>query len=222
MIKYPTVILDDFYENPEAIRSFALGLDFYSGTNFPGKRTKSLHEINKELNQFCVNKFMNLFYDFDSHYVNWWCDVRFQLIEPYDKNQESVLNKSFIHKDNDCILAGLIYLTPDADLNSGTSMFNKKINAEIDTDNLVRMDYYSNGSKEDLFKEHLLENHKSFYETLNVKNIYNRVVAYDSNIFHTSSCLHAGKEPRLTQVFFISKVDTTGRPIAERVRNYPN
>ena len=68
-------------------------------------------------------------------------------------------------------LAGLIYLTKDANLNSGTSIFN-------------------DASK----------------ETINISNVYNRLIMYDGNPFHRANHFHTGQNERLTLVWFIKNL----------------
>ena len=38
---YNLIIIDDFYNNPEEVREFALAQDFDVDGNYPGHRTKS-------------------------------------------------------------------------------------------------------------------------------------------------------------------------------------
>ena len=58
----------------------------------------------------------------------------FQEIHQFSDNKNDLRNKGWIHKDGDSEsdyeLAGLIYLSPNIDPDSGTSLFNRKENAE--------------------------------------------------------------------------------------------
>ena len=45
----PTSCVDDFYEDPDSIREYALSLDYKKEKgNYPGVRTKDLSYINKD------------------------------------------------------------------------------------------------------------------------------------------------------------------------------
>ena len=45
----PTSCVDDFYEDPDSIREYALSLDYKKQKgNYPGVRTKDLSSINKD------------------------------------------------------------------------------------------------------------------------------------------------------------------------------
>ena len=45
---FPILCQDDFFDNPDEIREYALSLDYKSDENghWPGVRTRPLHEIN--------------------------------------------------------------------------------------------------------------------------------------------------------------------------------
>ena len=48
---FPILCQDDFFDNPDEIREYALSLDYKSDENghWPGVRTRPLHEINPKL-----------------------------------------------------------------------------------------------------------------------------------------------------------------------------
>jgi hypothetical protein len=225
MQNYPSVVMDNFYNNADEIRQYALSQKFFHAENsvHPGKRTKSLFDIDKEFNSFCIGKFLSLFYDLDHTEIKWNAETRFQLIEPYHNDPNHILNKSFIHTDGNCLIAGVVYLNPEPNCDSGTSFYtpNKSLGL-IDTNNAIRKIYYNNRTQEEQYIKELEHNHKNFNETVIVKNVYNRIVAYDSNVFHTSTSVHAGNEPRLTQVFFIFDININLRSPLTRVKSYPN
>jgi len=225
MQNFPVLVMDNFYSNPDEIREYALSLEYFPAheNRYPGKRTKALHEIDKAFNDFCISKFVSLYYDLDNTAVQWFAQTNFQLIEPYNEDPESWLNKNFIHTDGNSVIAGIVYLNPTANINSGTNMYRPIKNlGHIDTDSLIRKRLYNNEPVEQEFIEKIKHHTSNFQETLSVKNVYNRVVAYDANVFHAGANVHVGNEPRLTQTFFFHELtaDNTRTPI-DRVRNYP-
>jgi hypothetical protein len=40
-MKIQTIIVDDFYKNPDEVRAFALSQNFEVSGNYPGQRTRS-------------------------------------------------------------------------------------------------------------------------------------------------------------------------------------
>jgi hypothetical protein len=225
MQNFPVVVMDNFYSNPDEIREYALSLEYFPAeeNRHPGKRTKPLHEIDQTFNDFCISKFLSLYYNLDNTFVQWNVQTRFQLIESYNEDPESWLNKNFIHTDGNCTLAGIVYLNYNANINAGTSMYRPvKQLGLIDTDMVIRKQFYNNEPVEQEYIEQIKYHTSQFEETLTVKNIYNRVVAYDANVFHAGSTVHVGNEARLTQVFFVHEVTAENiRTPIDRVRNYP-
>jgi hypothetical protein len=57
----PTIVVDNFYEDPLLWREFALDLKYFKGNrgNWPGLRTDLLHNVNYDI--FQILKFKHLF-----------------------------------------------------------------------------------------------------------------------------------------------------------------
>ena len=56
---YPISIFDNFYNNPDAVREYALSLEYTKITGFfPGYRTECLSTINKEFWELSYQKFL--------------------------------------------------------------------------------------------------------------------------------------------------------------------
>lgn len=210
---FPTLCIDNFYDDPNKVRDFALSLDYHdSNGRYPGKRTNLLHEIDKKFfDDFCL-KFFSLYYNFNSATVEWTVETEFQLIHTFEENKNSPKNKGWIHIDTSSILAGVIYLTPEIDEDCGTSVF------DIIDENLplngidVKTAFYEKGIDNN-YDETLLKYNSCFKETIKFKNIYNRLISYDGTSYHGVNSFYS-KEPRLTQVFFVKKIGTDhGTPI---------
>jgi len=123
--KQPTVcnliIIDNFYENPNEIREFALSQEFFeSSKDYPGKRTVSFatEELKNKL-QVIIEPFGGKIDDFELTTSN-GC---FQFATFEDKtwiHSDTFKGEEFIS------WGGLIYLTPDAPLSSGTGFYKFK------------------------------------------------------------------------------------------------
>ena len=169
---FPTSIVDDFFEQPDIIRSYALKQEYKKCDVgfFPGKRTKCLSEINPTYYDYSCRKFMSLFYDFDLAPVEWKISTNFQIIEPWDID---IANQAWVHIDGNTIVAGLVYLSPDADLNSGTSIYRGKPNCQVDMEIDERKPFHKDNVFNDDYVIKLKQHSDMFEETITIKNVYN-------------------------------------------------
>jgi hypothetical protein len=188
------IIIDDFYENPNEIRKYALLQEFYITGSFPGVRTKrnyAQHEIFyklKDLLEKC---------GYDS------CEQKF-FTGTEDSTQDSncsftlstAVNKShsWVHvdgelDDKDVVRIGaIIYLTPNAPLSGGTVFY------EFIEDNApekVREKYTHDITK--------------WRKTNTVSNVFNRIIIFNANKYHSINRLFGTDKynGRLTQNIFI-------------------
>jgi hypothetical protein len=208
---FPITCVDNFFDNPDEVRKLALSLDFNTKEgNYPGVRTQQLHEIVPDYFHYFCRKLFGLFYDVNETELKWVVETSFQMIEPF---KEDGTNFGWVHRDSEDLFAGIIYLTPNADLNSGTSIFKpKKLGFNpIHGDQKIKL-FTENVVTEEI-KKSLKENNDRFIETVTFKNIYNRLVSFGSQEFHAANSFYVGDEPRLTQVFFVKKLVTNWFPI---------
>ena len=219
---FPTLVVDNFYDNVDAVRELALSLSFdVSENSYPGKRTKGLHEVAPKFFEYSCNKLFSLYYDYYTP-VKWNVATSFQLIDPYDTDPLNVKNLGWIHKDINAVFAGVIYLTPDANPDSGTRIY--KIKDGISEEEANNTQHHShklygdNKIDDDYLKA--IKTHKShFEETINVKNYYNRLITFDSNSYHGVETVYS-ESSRLTQVFFVTEVNAASKPPISRMNSY--
>ena len=220
MNNIPALCIDDFYSDPDKIREFALKQNYFTPLegNYPGKRTKHLDELDRNIfNQFC-NKLLSVFFDLSTSSVNYEIDTSFQLIPSVDPNPMSPKNMGWVHYDENVVFAGVIFLTPEIDLNCGTSIFKLVDSTKLDLSN-AKKDFYKNGI--DSNYDNCIQQHNSAYvETIRFNNVYNRLIAFDSSSAHGVNSYYSNTDPRLTQVFFVTKVDTKTPPPIMRQKQY--
>ena len=204
---YPVTVIENFYENPGEIRLFALKQQ-YSFCHeipdvkyvFPGCRSKDLFDLDKILHEKICNKLISVFHNTEHDYMRWAISTNFQSVTEEYKD-------GVIHTDHNTIFAAVLYLTPDAPLNAGTSLFKpnenfdeKKYLKALD-DNDVR---FKSG-------EIIMDTsyHSMFDEIVRVNNVYNTLILYEGQHYHAANQFF-GKtmaDSRLAQVFFINKID---------------
>ena len=220
MRRFPTLCIDDFYKNPDEVRKFALQQDFCNTSqDWPGKRTKLLDEIDPYFFKMFCEKLFSIYYDFSSP-VEWTILTTFQLVPSFSSDVNSPKNLGFVHKDDYEInglrvcYAGIIYLTPNINKNCGTSIFRCKKNITDDFYDIpVKENFYGKGIDTDFDKYMTIERNK-FEETIRFDNIYNRMISFDSSSFHGVNSFYSDKEPRLTQPFFVAKIENkSGFPL---------
>ena len=82
--------------------------------------------------------------------------------------------------------AGLIYLTPNANLNSGTSIYKLKDNHNFkkkDGEHILKLkkDLYLNNNVDTKEWDKIIEkNYNDFDETIRFNNVYNRMICYNT------------------------------------------
>ena len=176
------IITDNFYNNPDDVRNFALSLDFTVQGNYPGLRTKSyLNDSLKEKIQEIVGPF--------SGKVTQWNDQdgltgSFELA--------TSRNRSWLHTDHFNTWAGIIYLTPNAPVTGGTGLFKYKQTGSMLHDGTDYSNYTQDMTKWELVDQ--------------IGNVYNRFALYRSDIYHTSLDYFGFDklDGRLFQLFFIT------------------
>lgn len=212
---FPVTVLDNFYENPDLVRQFALSLDYTTDHQgrWPGKRTASLDEVNQSFFSTFCSKLFGLFYDLDDKFINYNVITTFQSITNYSENPDSKLNGGWIHQDK-CICSGVIYLNPNPQENTGTNIYNK-IDTNISLEQTEKFKLYKGKESVNEFEytQQLLENNSNFEETISIKNVYNRMILFEGGVYHGVQSLYSSSEPRLTQVFFVYKVDGARYPV---------
>ena len=182
------VVVDNFYENPDSIRKYALSQNFnYHPGYHKGKRTDNnsrfLFEGLKESFEGILNCKIK---DWEQYGVNGcfqYCIGGDQLVYHVDKQR----------------YAGIIFLTPDAPPQTGTSFYRSK---DIKKIKVLGKD------KELAFKNGYLDSTK--FELVDVVgNIYNRLVLFDSQMIHAASTYFGTsiENGRLFQLFFFDLED---------------
>ena len=212
---FPITIIDDFYENFEDIKKYINTLEFYQKEQFttPGKATRLLSELNLNLTKKCITKLLSVYYNrFELENINIECRTRFEKITPYGENYNK---EGFIHSDDTNTLSAILYV--DGDYPEGTSFYKHKDIGSVNYEKLkLKHDLYS-GKNTDVesYNNALLGHNLKFEEILKVPLVPNRVVLFDSSIFHRSDGLGSLMKPRIIQVFFFSKIKVDRFPIPE-------
>lgn len=176
-MKFNLVIAENFYDNVDEVRQFALSQSFDVKGNYPGARTKPfLNESIKEAISTLVSPAGKV--------TNWHEDTgytgAFQICSANDR--------TWIHADSFNTWAAVCYLTPNAPLSGGTALYQHKASGHREK---IDANYESN----DYTKWEVVDR---------IGNIYNRIVMYRGNLFHASVDYFGStyEDGRLFQTFF--------------------
>ena len=171
------IIIDNFYVNPDAVRSFALSQEFSVRGNFPGQRT--LPFFTNDVKE-AIEHHMQFAGKITNTYESSGYTGSFQIATAQDR--------TWIHSDPYNMWAGVCYLTPNAPHTAGTGLYRHKATGEhrkVTTDH-EGYDY----TKYDLFDV--------------IGNRYNRLILYRGDLFHASLDYFGDnlQNGRLFQTFF--------------------
>ena len=188
-------IIDNFYENADEVRAYALSKDFGVRGNYPGQRTAP--DINDGVRDYISSHIEPMHGKIlwpDPHDIESYCGS-FQYTTAKDR--------TWIHADSGNTWAGVLYLTPDAPLSGGTGLFRHKATG------LSTLPRFENG---DINEELLTEIYEDAQDmtkwemTDRIANVYNRLVIYRGDYFH-ASLDYFGRDiydGRLFQTFFFN------------------
>ena len=220
--KYHPVCIDNFFDDPKLIRDFGLKLPLTPDSTgaWPGARSQNIMETHHELGALLILKILSAYYDIDYHLLSWESStVQFQSVNKFDNKKTDATNKGWIHQDAGSSLAALIYLSPNIDIESGTSIFrkNNKQYSTFQTNPQKHLLLKNKKINKTLYEKEFKINQESFEETIKFGNVYNRMIAYDANEWHRANSYF--NEERFFMVFFIAGLKIDGLTPMERVKN---
>ena len=203
---------NNFFQNPIHILDFANSLEFsYKFKGFPGSRTENLalsdNPACKDFSNFFITKLFNEVY---TNIIEATIDIRFH---KYPNYNDSKLNIGWTHIDNNELLAGVVYLNKNLEnFETGTSFClpNTTVNPPSDIREQFNVDPIS--VNVDQYREALASHNNQFNETIKVGNLYNRLITYDSSLYHKPNSYYINNtDNRLTLVFVISNYSYKNR-----------
>ena len=186
------LVIDNFYTNALATRKYILTQEFKVRGNYPGQRTIS------HANQHLKEMIQGYIQHFAGKITKW----------PMAEGDSSIYNgayqfttsrdRTWIHNDGWNNWAGVLYMTPNAPLSSGTGIFRFKDGTRtVDEAEARGNKEILDANSQDYTKWELVDK---------VGNVFNRLVLFNSKQYHASlDYFGTTKENgRLFQVFFFS------------------
>lgn len=175
------LIVDNYYDNPDLIRDFALKQDFqYHPDNHKGKRTDQV---------FRFDGLKENFEELLGHKIRNWNEYAVSGCFQYCIGGDQLVYHVDLQQ-----YAAIIFLTPNPPPESGTTFYRSKNSKKMK----VNKDEYNI-----VFKNGFLDSTE--FEIVDVVgNIYNRLLLFDSQMIHAASTYFGNKieNGRLFQIFF--------------------
>jgi len=175
------IVVDNFYEDVDAVREFALKSNFqYHPNNHKGKRSDTCYRFDglKERFEEIIGKKVINWEKYGTNGCFQYCIAGEQLVYHIDKQQ----------------YAGVLFLTPNAPVQSGTCLFRskhtKKMKVADNEHNIVFKNGFLDSTEFELIDQ--------------IGNVYNRIVLFDSRTIHAATEYFGNtmENGRLFQLFF--------------------
>ena len=176
-------IIDNFYNNADAVRAYALSLDFSVSGNYPGMRTEALKGDDFTNAKAFMENAIGM-------PITYWPD-NYNTAFQYTTEDAS----TWIHHDG-TQWAAVLYLTPDAPIESGTGIYKHRHTGIYKHSEDAAIDFNEYASDQDDWDMIAMSG-----------NIYNRMVIYEGSYYHRSILPGFGKDKfdgRLFQTFFFN------------------
>jgi hypothetical protein len=175
------IVVDNVYQNPDYVRDFALKQEFIEHKLYhKGKRTDSVYRFPglKELFESKIGVKIKNWEKYGTNGCFQICIAGDQLVYHYDGQE----------------YAGVLFLTPDAPPQTGTSFYRSKYTKKMKMGENEYDIVFRNG--------HLDSTDFDLVDT--VGNVYNRIVLFDAKLIHSASCYFGTNKDncRLFQIFF--------------------
>ena len=183
-------VIDNFHPKPHELRAFALKQDFNVDGNYPGHRTRSFLKDSDyplglvpfppppDYTSTMQQKIADIVRPFAGD-ITWWGDEEYSGAFQYTTSRD----RSWIHVDQTTSWAGVLYLTPNAPVSSGTGLFKHKLTGWTTEPYFV--DGNVNQNLKDLIYLDSWDMTKWEMHTM-VGNMFNRLVLYRANQWHQS------------------------------------
>lgn len=162
-------VVDNFYENPDQVREFALSQTFYDDGGYLGMRTRK---------QFFFDGVKERFESIIGQKITDW-----ESQEMNGRFQTCKAGTPLVYHCDDQKWAGIVYLTPNAPVSCGTSFYihketKKHHNSQVD---------WANGEGLKVFNQKTFLDRTPYEMVDTVGNIYNRLVIFDGGLIHAAS-----------------------------------
>lgn len=212
---YPLVVIDNFFEDPDAIVDIANSTEYYKEErgNYPGMTSKPLQDVDPRLFSWVGSRLYTIFQTQEPEY--WELQLSFRKINSFTpEDQYNPLNCGWIHTDSKPWFGGVVYLNKNPEPDTGTSIYKAKkgfATQYVNELHLKEQHYSGKNIDIDKYNQCFKNITDQYEETVKVQNVYNRLVMFDGNTHHGAQTY--GTKERLTMNFFGTKMQGPKPPL---------
>lgn len=157
-------VVENFYKDPLAVREFALQQEYFDDPGYIGRRTRK---------QFFIPGVKEAFEEIMNHKITKW--------EEYGMNgrfQHNWAGEKLVYHCDEQKWAGMIYLTPDAPYQTGTSTWAHKEK---------KIHHNSMPGIMDCFNQRTFLDRTPYEPVDTFGNVFNRLVIFDGGLIHSAT-----------------------------------
>lgn len=189
-------VVDNFYEDPMAVRDHALVQTYFPGEGAVGERTREQFLFEGVKEKFEEIMQIKIADHTDDGFG--WYDVGIN-----GRYQSCIAGVPQVFHCDAQQWAAVLFLTPDAPPQSGTSFYRNKQSKVFHNEQID----WSVGENGNAFSKHTFLDPTPFERQDTVGNVFNRLVIFDGGLIHSGNDYfgHNRETGRLFQIFFFNE-----------------
>jgi hypothetical protein len=214
-MQWPTLIVDDFFNDPHEIVKLSKTFKYAKAVDdtWPGTRSPPTHTVHKKFFLWSTEKILSVLYPMHVHGLKWQAVQYFQRV-PYTIYG----GEGWIHRDQDWEFTSIVYLSDHPE--SGTCLY-KNTDYRVDPDSEEERRRFNRDLTDFKRQEKYRKKaNNKFNKKVELFSNFNRLVLFDGWQWHGSKNSGKNKEERLTLVTFFKKITFFQKLVAEDVK-YP-
>ncbi len=190
-------VVDNFYEDPMAVREYALMQTYFPGEGAVGERTRMQFLFDGIKEKF--EEIMQIKIADNTEDGFGWYDTGIN-----GRFQSCIGGVPQVFHCDAQQWAAVLFLTPDAPPQSGTSFYRHKQSKVFHNDQID----WSAGENGNVFSKDTFLDPTPFERQDTVGNVFNRLVIFDGGLIHSGNDYfgHSRETGRLFQIFFFNQV----------------
>jgi hypothetical protein len=200
---WATGSVDNFFDDPYEILEYSKKLEYKKSTDgsWPGERTESTFNFNKDFFIWTTKKIIALLYPMNFSNIEWIANQYFQKIDGNIFN-----NNGWVHADKQNELTSIIYLSKHK--NCGTNIYDSKKYNCLPINTKQKEESYKNIKKIEEYNKYLIQNNERYEKTISFNSKFNRLIFFDGNQYHAADKFKEEnlKEERLTLITFFHSI----------------
>ena len=201
---WPTMIVDDFFTDPERVVELSKTLKYNSTDGlYPGKRSEKLHLVDKAFFDWSTAKIIALLYPMHSNIIELKAFQMFQRVPP-----KVYGDAGWVHHDHFSEITSVIYLSHNK--NSGTSLYKGRHFIVGSDHNKEKEDFYKSLKNKEQAEAFRKKANDKFEKTVDMQSKFNRLVMFDSHHWHQSTDHVTDDTERLTLITFFMEITGKG------------